>query len=386
MRYILHNVRSLCKKEPFLFFVMIICIFSSAMIMLFSYGLYQNYHVQRYEAEVDLKELYPAFQDGAELHKADLVRYMSALSGDTLDAMDIIYTTARLEEFPETNYAEIPFRFCIRNGAYCTSSITREDWETKGLIGDGRYISDAEESSGAYVALIYYNKLTGYNKATLSIMNDDHTITLFDKKYNIIGTYSAGSGTPIIPFLSVPDDLSLHCLAFLFHQNITSTQYNDLVRQAQNQIPGVLIFEELDLPDSETVYLYNNIMLIAGLIAVLAVINFAALYHFIVAKRMRQIAVMRICGCTVGKAFAICLGECCALCIPTYLLGMAVYIPLMKQVLSRLFPYMEAAYALWIYPAAFGLYLLIMLVIVGAMLMIQLNRNPFEAWKDGAVI
>ena len=126
MRYILHNVRSLCKKEPFLFFVMIICIFSSAMIMLFSYGLYQNYHVQRYEAEVDLKELYPAFQDGAELHKADLVRYMSALSGDTLDAMDIIYTTARLEEFPETNYAEIPFRFCIRNGAYCTSSITIE--------------------------------------------------------------------------------------------------------------------------------------------------------------------------------------------------------------------------------------------------------------------
>ena len=158
------------------------------------------------------------------------------------------------------------------------------------------------------------------------------------------------------------------------------------MRQAQNQIPGVLIFEELDLPDSETVYLYNNIMLIAGLIAVLAVINFAALYHFIVAKRMRQIAVMRICGCTVGKAFAICLGECCALCIPTYLLGMAVYIPLMKQVLSRLFPYMEAAYALWIYPAVFGLYLLIMLVIVGTMLMIQLNRNPFEAWKDGAVI
>ena len=223
---------------------------------------------------------------------------MSALSGDTLDAMDIIYTTARLEEFPETNYAEIPFRFCIRNGAYCTSSITREDWETKGLIGDGRYISDAEESSGAYVALIYYNELSGYNEATLSIMNDDHTITLFDKKYNIIGTYSAGIGTPIIPFLSVPDDLSLHCLAFLFHQNITSTQYNDLVRQAQNQIPGVLIFEELDLPDSETVYLYNNIMLIAGLIAVLAVINFAALYHFIVAKRMRQIAVMRICGCS----------------------------------------------------------------------------------------
>lgn len=47
---------------------------------------------------------------------------------------------------------------------------------------------------------------------------------------------------------------------------------------------------------------------------------------------------------------------------------------------------MEAAYALWIYPAVFGLYLLIMLVIVGTMLMIQLNRNPFEAWKDGAVI
>ena len=386
MRYIVHNLKSLCKKEPFLFLVMLISIVSSAVIMLFSYGLYQHYHVQRYETEVDAKELTPTLQENAELRKEDLVRYLSALSDDTRNAMDVIYTSARLEEFPAPYYTEMPFRFTIQDGTYGVSQITKQNWENRGLMVEGRYITDAEEAAGANAALVcYYSEEMLYNEATQAILNDDQTITLFGKQYQIVGIYNAGGGTPIVSFLSVPDSLQLSGLAFMFRKNITNTQYQDIVTRAQNEIPGVLMFEDLDFPDAETVYLYNNIMLIAALIAVLTVINFAVLYRFIVAKRMREIAVMRICGCTVGKAFAICLGECCLLCISTYLLGIAVYIPFMKQVLSKLFPYMLPSYSGAVYLVAFLLYALIMLLIVGTMLLVQLHRKPVEAWKDGVV-
>ena len=176
----------------------------------------------------------------------------------------------------------------------------------------------------------------------------------------------------------------MNVIAFMFANNVTSTQYHDLVNQAEAQMPGVLTFESIDFPDSETLYIYNNIMLIAALIAVLTVINFAVLYHFIVQQRMRQLAVLRICGCTVGRSFRIYLGECVLLCVPVYLLGVICYIPLMKSVLSDLFPYMEAAYSLKIFLAIFGIYLLILLLIMSAMLLRQLVKKPIDAWKGGA--
>lgn len=40
MKYIFYNIRNLIKHEKFIFAVMIICVFVSAWIMTFSYGLY----------------------------------------------------------------------------------------------------------------------------------------------------------------------------------------------------------------------------------------------------------------------------------------------------------------------------------------------------------
>ena len=219
----------------------------------------------------------------------------------------------------------------------------------------------------------------------MAIQNGKNGITLFGKTYEVIGEYHAGGGTPILPFLSVPDDLQMNAIAFMFAKNVTSAQYQDLVQQADAQIPGMLTFEQIDFPDSETIYIYNNIMLIAALIAALTVINFAVLYHFIVQQRMRQLAVLRICGCTAGHAFRIYLGECVLLCVPVYLLGVACYIPLMKSVLSELFPYMAAAYSLKIYLAIFGIYLIILLVIMSAMLVRQVGKKPIDTWKGGVI-
>lgn len=124
-------------------------------------------------------------------------------------------------------------------------------------------------------------------------------------------------------------------------------------------------------------------MLISALIAVLTIINFAFLYSFIFRKRRRQLAVMRICGCTKMRALWINLGECGLICIPTFLLGLSVYIPFMHGVLSKLFKYMENSYSPQIYIAIFGIYVVILFIIMGAMLLRQINRETVQIWKGG---
>ena len=100
-------------------------------------------------------------------------------------------------------------------------------------------------------------------------------------------------------------------------------------------------------------------------------------------KRRRQLAIMRICGCTPLRAWGICLGECCVVCVPVFLLGMATFIPFMHSFLSDIFIYMENSYSPAIYAAIFIIYMVMLLVIMGMKLLIQINRALSEAQKKG---
>ncbi len=114
-------------------------------------------------------------------------------------------------------------------------------------------------------------------------------------------------------------------------------------------LPGVLEFPILDFPDTDTYYLYNNIMLISVLLAMLSALNFAMLYQYILQKRNKELAVFRLCGCTRAKATGIYLSECLWLSIPTYILGNILFDVLLKNVLIPFFPNMEHAFSLAVY-------------------------------------
>lgn len=404
MKYLFYNIRNLARHEKFIFAVMLVCVFVSAWIMTFSYGLYQNYFSLRAETEMEGKELYSDLVEGETLTKADVMRYFAAISSETLDAMNAIRVDSPTTQgIPDSKngyaWGRFSFFFTIQDGRYLTSDFIREGWEE--WISVGRYFYDEEEETGADVAMISEHLIDlmdeldrfaeleqepPHNNLTELLEITDMTreeVTVFGRRYKIIGIGQSG-GYVNIPFSSAPDDLELSWgPLFFFKKNITNLQYTELRDKANEVIPGKLIFPELGDLDDEAIYLYNNIMLISGLIAVLTIINFAFLYNFIFRKRRRQLAVMRICGCTGMRALWIYMGECGLICIPTFLLGIAAYIPFMHGVLSKLFIYMEASYSLQIYLAIFGIYVVILFIIMGAMLLRQIKRETVQIWKGG---
>lgn len=385
MRYVLKNIASFIHHEKVILSIMILCIFCSALIMNFSYGLYQNYNVQKTEAEYELNEFAPEIASGVELTKGDLKRYVESLSNETLNDMEVTYATAKLDGFPSDEYGRFWMRFTINNGKYHVCETQKKNYENTGRITSGRFISNEEESTGKLVAIVT-TKGGKWTKLSEAIRSGDNTISIFGNSYEVVGTYDGGTTQyPIVPFLTVPDNQIVDSLGFAFYKNITRSRYDEMVQIAEEVLPGAFIFPELQFPDTDSIYLYNNIMSISVFIALLSAINFAMLYLYMIKKRGKNLSVFRICGCTKSKAVHIYLGECAAISIPVYLIGTGVYILLMKNIFADIFPNMKEAYSPLIYGSIFLIYLLSMLIILEIVIRSKVSKEITETLKGGHI-
>lgn len=95
---------------------MIISVFSSSVILNFSYGLYQNYTRQKYETEINLKDLNPEVK--REFSKKELQNFTENLSAETLNKMVVIYAQGKLNDYlsEEGEPLTMPTRFTYQDG------------------------------------------------------------------------------------------------------------------------------------------------------------------------------------------------------------------------------------------------------------------------------
>lgn len=122
-------------------------------------------------------------------------------------------------------------------------------------------------------------------------------------------------------------------------------------------------------------------MVIAVIISLIAALNIAILYRYILLKRKKDIAVFRICGCTRIKAALIYVGECLCLIIPFYILSALLYHYTLLPLFSDYYSYMAGAYSTLIYFVIFFIYLLLSLIILFIMIMKESGENPVSSLK-----
>lgn len=376
MKRVLSNIFSFAKKERTIFAIIVICVVSSAFIINFSYGLYYNYKTQKNETELELKTLNPEIMQGRSISKGDFQRFAESLNEKTLDSMLVIYAGADLSEFEsDEGPGAFPMRFVIHAGKYDICEHTRKNWEEKGVITSGRYINNYEEQCGELVAVVGGSSADEWNAACSKFRNADGTITMFGKKYSVVGTYSAGTAAPIVPFLTIPGDVPITQIGFSFERNITHSMYNDITLKAEESFPGLLKFPELKFPDNDTVSIYNNMIWIALLISLLSVTNFAMLYRFILLKRRRGLAIMRICGCSRVRAVLMYLAECVVITLPAYAVGAGLNILVTNKVMCRVLDFFKQAYSLKTYLCLFVGFMFVFIIIVIPMISLSVGRK-----------
>lgn len=384
MKYIYKNLKNFILNERIIFTVTLVCIIASAFIINFAYGFYYNYSKKKVEADSGTADLYSILTEGETITKGELRQYSESLESDTLDAMIVISALSQVDglDVKEGSGADyFNMRYVIHDGKYGISEVTKEAYEKQGSMKSGRYLTNEEEATGAYVTMVSGKSENEWTESCKQLKNDDNSITLFGHKYNVVGIYDSWSDMPIVPFLTVPDDLEVIDLGISFKKSMTRSQYNDLKEKAELILPGKITLPELEFPDNDTITVYNNMMSVAMVLSVISVANFTMLFYFILQKRQRRLAVMRICGCTKLRAAVMYLCECVLIVLPCYVGGAALNILLTKKVFSNIFEHFAEAYSPQLYMKLFAVYIAALLIVSAVMVAAAVNKSVVESFK-----
>lgn len=383
MKYTVKNLLKFISNEKMIFILTIICVITSSFIINFSYGLYQNFHIVKEEEESELYSFEVTFNNdisGNFASKSDIKKAVLSFSDDLNNAIDMYFVKPYTDEIPITDYNAMYIRFCVKNGKIAPCQLFIDNMKKYGTLVSGNYFSEEEEATGQNVALVF-DDIGSFDSFTEKIMIDDETIVFQGKKYKIIGLQKMHP--LIVPFESLNDDTPIDLLLFNFKNPLTRSQYNEIKEKIQSNIGDLASIPELNIPEPENYYLYNTIIFISALIAILAAINFAILYQYVLTKRRKTLSIFRICGCTITRAFKMLISECMIITIPTFVLTSLIFDKTALPILSKYFEYIESAYSIKLYLLIFVIYVFFCFIILSLMICLGYLRKSINTiWRS----
>lgn len=372
MKYVIYNLKSLIKNNKIIFILLVMCISVSTLIIQFSYGIYQNYHVTIEKGESEYTEIEIDFDNNSDnfVTLNDVLACVNQFPKNLYNAIDFCsviqdqwtfrdtYNNDMISE-DEENLKEYMVSFSFdKDGNFVNPGSLQHNYELNDFI-EGNWFSDDEydnenvciiglggnvqrvdprkDENNNEVFCIDYDGTELYNFYT-----DD-----FENKYRIVGC--SGLGNTIFPVNSVSGKYRMDYIIIVLFDNITQLQYEELSDAFESTLGDYVEMPDLEFSESTNIYLYNSIILISIFISLAAGINFVILFHFILMKRRKKIAVMRLCGCTQRKAVLICLSECIILTLPLYIVFTILYDKVIIKLFENIYPYMESAFSIKIY-------------------------------------
>ena len=138
---------------------------------------------------------------------------------------------------------------------------------------------------------------------------------------------------------------------------------------------NIPIMETVD--EGETRF-YTSIVLISVVLSAIAAITLMILFRYIVFTRRRMISILRLAGCTRGRAASMFILEAAGVSAVIFLLCGGLYHFLLLPRLTFFFPSITRVYTAGTYLYIFGVFMGVLLLTVTAMVLAVLDRQPVE--------
>lgn len=356
MKYIFKNLYAIKKDQPiFLIFIIITVLITSIMIN-FSFGTYRVFEEKKLAEIEDLRHLDIAIDEDAGISKAGLDQCFQQLSGDLEELIYMILVSAEIDE-----HLNLECRFALKDGKYVPSSVFRDNL-IKGNLTD-HYFTEEQEANGELVALIGINQKS----------NSGNTLIIQGKSYQIIGRQSWDFDNPLVPFGSLNPETEINAadgIYLSFTKAISKKQYEKIKRIFETTWGDLVEVPPFSGETDQNRTVYNTMLLIAMVIAVISAINYAVLFQYIMLRQEQMLAVYRLCGMKRKQATNIYLAECLFIIITAYAAGAALFHVFVLPVLEYLSDTIRSEFSLKIYLILFLIYLItsiaiLVLVIVG---------------------
>ena len=390
MKYTIKNFRSFIRTEKMIFLLILLCIVTSSFIINFSYGLYQNYNVIKEEQESEFKDLCITINDSDSVTKDKLKNCVFSISDKTNKSISMYLVFPIIEPFysmQDNGWNRVTIRFTAENGIIKPSTAFAQQIEENGKMISGEYFTEEQEENGDLVALVRSPVDPEYKDTMVDVTSEITTriegkkrwVEIQNKEYEVIG-YHEYLATPYFPFESLDDPTTFQdSITLIFPNSMTNSQYKEIKMNFEGMFGSAITVPELDIPESENYYLYNTIIIISIMIAILAAINFAVLYKYILSKRIKTLTIFRICGCTRSKTLAMFLSECMMIAVPLFALTTLIYDKFVLPKLGQHLEYIESAYSPKLYLLIFGIYITATLIVLLLMINVFLRKTICEA-------
>ena len=381
-KYTLKNIKSFFINNFIIFILLVISTITSAIVIFFSYGVYQNYNTILSYKEDDLSDDYIGINyvnTGSEyVTKRDLLNCLSEIDDISNELREQIIQYD-VEGIIDNNSYEFKFLYC--DGKFKVAEEFKENLKKYDNLTEGTYWSDYEEANGICVALISDPAVFGEISALDSIKYVNQ-LKIGGKIYDIIGKQAWNEKVAMFPFSTVADEQLLTSTLISFNSAVSVKTYNQIRDVFNNYMGDKAVFEEIRTIDKDTYYTYKTVILISVFIALIAAINFMILYRYIMSTRKRTTAIFRILGLTPAKLNFMNMSECIILIVPFFILGMVLYQTVFLPRLHTYFVYMQDAYTPFVYFLLFVIFISVSLIVIGIMLLVMSRKRILELIKD----
>lgn len=284
-----------------------------------------------------------------------------------------------------------PFTLEQENSGEKIVAVIQSYYSTDDTVFPAGIGMDLETADGEYLPFSMYNR---------GLTPDIDSILVGGERYKIAQVLPVPDidlGKQLrVPFMSLPEDCLLKlsrsrdeegrpaAFGFYFDEDhpCTREQYEELREKTEAVFGGKIVLAPISITDSRDIDFYNTVVMLAIVISVLAAVNMAILYRYILEKRSGDLAVMRICGCTKRKASDMYLAECMAVNIPLFALTQLAFHKLLLPQLEKIFPEISEGYSFWLYAAVFCIYIAISVLIMRAMINRLVNSHSLVELKS----
>lgn len=370
MSYIFKNYKCFVKNNIFLFIISVTIIFISTVLIHFVYGVYQNYHIVQegnYSSVSDQDEFSVTFSGNREVTKADLDRCIEKISGQ-MDIMEasgnsdsILLTLQTPLDWNYPDPMDIEVKILVDRYGIKAPDIVFDNMQTYGFSDGGRW-TDVQEKEGAKVALFWDFNNPIYNGVDITnptvALNKDNTVTIDNKKYEIIG-YQNYCYAPIIPYSSLEDTATFTKCTFTFFEHISMTSYETLNRILKEELGDNFAINRTSSPRKNNVhYIYGVVFLIVGFVAFIAIVDLMLLYRYYLRKVKYKAAIFRLCGMPLTKSICLQIGEFLLLSLPIYICAAIFFSFILLPRLRPYYVYMPNAFNVSVYGILFSIYII----------------------------
>lgn len=317
INHILNNIKSLLKKE-LLFVMMLIFIQLISVIVIFSsYGIINHYNTKTKEVE------------GSALHFG-------------FECSESKYCNEEIYSF----YGEI------------LPKIERklDRIFVLGFCGKYRIQSSAGYKNNKYIKGSFYKNLKEFSDETYDkqlcevIVSEDladDSIVFGNEEYKTVGIHPEKTMREMVcvPFTVLPYDARYDYISFFLTVPLTESEYNFISESMERNFGGRIHMPEFDgIPNESEYRVYKNMILIIAAMVLMCGINYCIIYQYLIEQNKKSFAVLRICGCTRGKAMAGYLFEMLTESLLLFLIGAVIFYNAVYPVVNKYFEYAQFYY------------------------------------------